>query len=137
MRISSEVIRFETFTRLGLTHTCNDGVPYGPSNEKDSDIDDIREEEEQLVLELEELVSEFQEKYKDEGGKITSFLKGYWKARMKETFHEKLAIGVEEMDSLRELGVTLTRERDIDDDSDSISDEIVVEFGDSQIPVIW
>jgi len=129
MRISSEVIRFETFTKLGLTHTCNDGVPYGPSFKTDSDVDDIQAEEAQLILEHEELVSEFQEKYEDEGGTITSFLKGYWKARMKEVYRERPTMTVEEMDNLRELGVKLDKESDTDDDLDSDSDDSVVEFG--------
>ena len=107
-RIAEEVIRFETFEALQLSHTCcgfecNDAYRrYTPE-----DVREIHEEWEELLLKHEDLVSEFCRKFQELGGTLTSFLEGYWQTRMDEVLEEQKPLDEEERRRLREIGVVL------------------------------
>lgn len=107
--LSSKILRFWTFERLGLTHTCchRDIVgfhtilrPFG----NDTDISEIHEEEHEILGRLEDLLSEFEEKRPESGDSLTDFLKGYWRDRMDEVLTETTFMDEEK---LREIGVVL------------------------------
>lgn len=107
--LSSKILRFWTFERLGLTHTCchRDIVgfhtilrPFG----NDADISEIHEEEHEILGRLEDLLSEFEEKRPECGDSLTDFLKGYWRVRMDEVLKETAFM---DEGKLREIGVVL------------------------------
>ena len=126
----SEIIRFETFEKLNLTHTC-----CSPAFDKlfdrqlvDSKINEIQEEERQLIARHEELVREFEDKYEDGRGTASSFLRGYWKTRMREVFEAGRSMNEEESNALRELGMEIVTDPDAEDNSDSSGDDSIIGF---------
>ena len=107
-KIVEDCIRFETFEALQLSHTCCDFYRdttcrrYTPE-----EVREIHEEWEELLSKHEDLVSEFCHKFKELGGTLTSFLKGYWQTRMDEVLQEERILDEEDIRRLREMGVVL------------------------------
>ncbi len=107
-KIVEDCIRFETFEALQLSHTCCDFYRdttcrrYTPE-----EVREIHEEWEELLSKHEDLVSEFCHKFKELGGTLTSFLKGYWQTRMDEVLQEERVLDEEDIRRLREMGVVL------------------------------
>jgi len=106
-KIVENVIRFETFEALQLSHTCCDSVfrayrRYTPKN-----VREIHEDWEELLSKHENLVSEFCHKFQELGGTLMSFLKGYWQTRMEEVLKEEKPLDEEGIHRLREIGVVL------------------------------
>lgn len=101
------MFRVCTFESLGLRHTCRDH--YCPNSELgDVELDDIAEvqaEERLLIEQLEELVSEFELKYRELGVSLPEFLRGYWAERMEEVLAE--GFDEDEARSMGEVGVVL------------------------------
>ncbi|KAL4922626.1 hypothetical protein BDW62DRAFT_196630 [Aspergillus aurantiobrunneus] len=96
-------LRSCTFEGLGLRHTCRQHYPRYPIN-GDIGVDDVAEvqaEEQPLIEQLEELVSEFELKYEELGVPLPEFLMGYWKTRMEKV----LAEGFDEGEACRMRGV--------------------------------
>lgn len=108
--LSREIIRYETFEKLELTHTCckvdiwYQRMPYRNDN---MDREEIREEEHLMISKLDALVAEFQEKYTELGVPLSEFLEGHWKARMEEVEREEEPLDDEEIAKIRDLGVVI------------------------------
>jgi hypothetical protein len=106
---SLSIIRFETFTALELTHTCctyQRGSSYF-ANYDEEDCAEIREEEDEDLQMLEELVAEFTRIYLERGISIARFLRGYWQERMDEVMQRKGDVDLEAIIKIRETGVVL------------------------------
>ena len=107
--LSREIIQYETFQRLRLTHTCCAFDYWGELlvSEDNMDREEIRDEERFLIGKLDALVAEFQEKYLELGVSVTDFLKGYWKARMEEVEREEELLDDEDVAKIRDMGVVI------------------------------
>ncbi|MCJ1370710.1 hypothetical protein MMC20_001923 [Loxospora ochrophaea] len=110
--ISSQSLRFLTFKKLSLRHTCCRWQRYwaeaANSNvifELDEDeIHEIQDEDRELIDKLEELLEEFQVKYEELGVSMKEFLHGYWQTRMDEVLSEQEVLNEDE---LRRIGVVV------------------------------
>jgi hypothetical protein len=120
--LASTIIRFETFTRMELTHTCCKNVPFVYLYDtyftafNEDDRREIREEQGELIDELEKLVSEFQTKYTELEVSLPDFLNGYWSVRMDEVLNPTEPMDLEECARIRELGVVLNEFTEIESD---------------------
>ena len=107
-KIVEKVIRFETFEALQLSHTCCDFEYFKVIRRyTPEEVQGIHEEWEELLSKHEDLVSEFCYKFKELGGTLMSFLKGYWQTRMDEVLKEEKPLDEEDRRRLREIGVVL------------------------------
>lgn len=80
-----EIVRFSTFWRLDLDHTCCgwdpfENIVYGPDDKEK--VDEMKEEQSKGLDKLETLLVEFEDKYNESTCSFTEFLKGYWDDRM-------------------------------------------------------
>ena len=108
--LSQEIIRYETFEKLELTHTCceQDTILRLIYARQDStEREEIHDEERLLISKLETLVAEFTEKYTELGVSLPDFLKGYWKSRMEDVEREEGPLDDEEIARIEELGVII------------------------------
>lgn len=72
------IIRFLTFSEMGLAHTCCQTAYCGLLRARHRDeVKEIREEKRFLLDELEELVAEFESKYDELGVPLSRFLEDY------------------------------------------------------------
>ncbi|KAI9720839.1 MAG: hypothetical protein M1812_002678 [Candelaria pacifica] len=107
-----EMVRFNTFERLKLRHTCCRlgymdhwrQVIYGPYD--DEEKNEIVEEQAEQLEKLETLLVEFEAKYSESSSVFKEFLDGYWEDRMKEAMSEESPI---DHDALEKLGITLRK----------------------------
>ena len=107
-KIVEQVIRFETFEALQLSHTCCDFNYFGPVRwYPPEEVQEIHEEWAELLSKHEDLVSEFCHKFREVGGTLVSFLEGYWQTRMDEVLKEEKPLDEEDGRRLRELGIVL------------------------------
>ena len=116
--IAFSILRFLTFQKLGLRHTCCSvldtgwfwffipGANYKPILE---DFPFIREEDAQLREEFEQLVTELQEEFSSGSYTLLRFIEGFWTKRIAQYEEEKKAIRLTqaERDNIRALGVKL------------------------------
>ena len=106
--ISAEIIRFMTFEELGLRHTCCWWqFDHEPAFEQFYELDpeeilELREEDHDLLVKLEELLVEFEAKKVELGVSTADFLEGYWRTRMDEVLKETGGLDEE---GLRRIGV--------------------------------
>lgn len=106
----AKILRFLTFERLEMTHTCCS--PQGIYETcyfavfDDNDRIEIQEEESAGLDELEKLMLEFQHAYTNLGVPLPEFLEGYWTTRMDEAMSGGEAISADEASQIREWGVT-------------------------------
>jgi hypothetical protein len=112
--ISLEFIRFETFTSMGLTHTCcclavNHLMGYR------GDTLGIHEDEAEMIAELEKMVSEFTTEFSELDCTLIQFMDGPWKKRMDKWNSNPMT--EEELAKLRELGVVLEDDRAKDENT--------------------
>lgn len=103
------MLRFNTFERLQLRHTCCQMGFLGYEEvivelDDEDDRREIREEQAEQVEKLEALLVELEEKYNEYAVPLSDFFDGYWKDRMKEISREKVPINQTELES---IGVTL------------------------------
>jgi hypothetical protein len=105
--LPSEIIRFATFTRLDLTHTCCDIEPYRVQQLEVAEIEEIREEECITLSELEVLVTVFETEYRELGVSLKVFLQGHGSTKMEEFLHQQSALSEEEVKMARQLGDVL------------------------------
>lgn len=104
------MLRFNTFEKLRLRHTCctldyvEDKKEVIVELDDEDDRSEIREEQVEQVEKLEALLVEFEKKYNECAVPFSEFLGGYWKDRMKEISREKVPIDQTELES---IGVTL------------------------------
>ncbi|KAF2232239.1 hypothetical protein EV356DRAFT_470285 [Viridothelium virens] len=97
----TDLIRLETFDALGLTHICCDNYGYRIN---DSEAEEIRDEEQDLIDQLEDLMLEFESEFLTSGSSIVTFLEDCWNRRMSEVLSEQDPV---EYAKLREIGVIL------------------------------
>ncbi len=119
-QLKEDVIRFLTFSALGLTHTCCHHLdrhtnPSGWSCHKykmirvmgPTEVEEIRDEEAELIEKLDCLVDGFMKDFRELGLPLSQFLLGLWQ----ETVLAELSIRDETPESLRkqlsELGVEI------------------------------
>ena len=80
--LRTEMLRFHTFQKLKLRHTCCTIQGYSDSIIKElGDEEDRRElrlEQKEQVARLEALVEEFDSKYQVMGIPLIDFFEGYW-----------------------------------------------------------
>lgn len=98
------VIRAYTFQALEIRHTCCAAYRWEPE-----DFSYIREEDESLLKELEELVAEFEDNFHSQEQPLSRFMEGYFKERMAQFKQEKDAICLSqnEKDNAACLGIKL------------------------------
>lgn len=109
-RLSRDFIRYETFEKLALTHTCckRRFTVYDPSDDMDkTEREEIRDEERLMISKLDALVTEFEDKYTELGVSLPDFLNGYWKNRMEEVASEEEPLDDGEIAKIRDLGVVI------------------------------
>lgn len=101
------VLRLCTFELLHITHTCRSHIMcHGTlGNVKISDVPEVQAEERHLIDRLEELVFEFEGKYKELNVPLPEFISGYWRDRMNEVEAEEEVFDEEEAQRMREIGV--------------------------------
>ncbi|OJJ00791.1 hypothetical protein ASPVEDRAFT_590403 [Aspergillus versicolor CBS 583.65] len=102
----SAIVRYLTFEALEITHTCHSASVFGVRHPDPEECREIREEESTMIVQLDELMVEFDQKYDELGVGIRKFLEGYWHTRMGEVLqgHD---IDPDEAMKLREIGVVL------------------------------
>ena len=107
-KIAEEVIRFETFEALQLSHTCCDfDFVAARRRYTPEDVREIHEEWEELLSKHEDLVSEFNHKFQELGVPLTFFLEGYWQTRMEEVLQDEKPFDEEDRRRLQDIGVVL------------------------------
>ena len=104
--LSAEIIRFETFSRLDLRHTCRDMSLVCPKYLTEEEIEQFREEDLSQIEKLGELVPEFVAKYSELDQPLLEFFEGYWATRMEDVLG---AVNEEEIRRIEELGVVLQK----------------------------
>lgn len=101
--LASEIIRFCTFWRLKLKHTCCQS-PDKPSIEDESEIREIQDEQQEILEKFEDLIIEFEDKRRELGGSLARFMREYWYSH--KVWFE--SVPVDEA-KIREIGVVLDR----------------------------
>ena len=112
--LRSEMIRFNTFEKLDLRHTCCKFI-YAPGPRRfvicepydDEEIHEIQEEQAEQLERLETLLVEFEGKYEESNSTFNEFLEGYWTDRMKEVLSEE---GPVDHEALKNMGIVLRKE---------------------------
>ena len=108
--LSQDIIRYETFEKLELTHTCCWTIPRRGlihTRHDSTEREEVHDEERLLIGKLESLVAEFTGKYTELGVSLPDFLKGYWRTRMEEFEREEERLDDEEIAKIEELGVVI------------------------------
>ncbi len=109
-----DVIRFETFETLGLTHTCcnTDEKNHRAFTQRCelAEIAEIHEEEQELIREHELLVNLFSQAYEERGESLPLFITGYWRRRMARVLMKCRPVGKDELANLRLIGVVIKDE---------------------------
>ncbi|KAF7621843.1 hypothetical protein AFLA_008395 [Aspergillus flavus NRRL3357] len=102
------VLRLCTFELLEITHTCGyhkRGIDTLGGRVTIYDVPEIHSEQRHLINRLEELVLEFEDRYRELNVTLPEFLTGYWKDRMDEVKAEEQVFDQEEAQRMREVGV--------------------------------
>ena len=109
-----EMLRFNTFEKLRLRHTCCTMDYIGFEKEviievgNDDDRREINEEQTEQLEKLEVLLVEFEKHYKDSRAPFSDLFDGFWKDRMTEISSSKDPIDQTQLES---LGITLRKGR--------------------------
>ncbi|GKZ74309.1 hypothetical protein AnigIFM60653_009930 [Aspergillus niger] len=69
------------------------------------DVPEVQSEQRYLIDRLNELMSEFEGRYKELNGSLPEFLSGYWRTRMDGNHAEENVFDKEEEQRMREIGV--------------------------------
>ncbi|KAL4940874.1 hypothetical protein BDV06DRAFT_230086 [Aspergillus oleicola] len=109
----SATLRFFTFERLGMTHTCHRRCREKVERLDPEEVSEIREEEFASIERLDELMLEFDQKYDELGVSMNDFLKEYWEERMDEVLRKNI-VDPEDAKQVREIGVVLSEEEAVD-----------------------
>jgi len=114
--VAADIIRFETFEMLGLSHTCCrgsqtyhddfDSRALAPRFEI-SDIHEIREEEQDLLDDYERLVDDLIQAYEQHKESFSSFLTGFWRTKMVRWLTERRPTRQEDLVNMRRIGVVM------------------------------
>jgi len=109
-RVFAEMIRFMTFDRLGIKHTCcQTDWGFIIRLQDEEEMKEIREEESFRLQLLEDLVDEFKTRYSESREPLMDFFKGYWEERMKQVQSELEPVNEEEIRKIEAIGVVLDR----------------------------
>jgi len=108
--ICEEIMRFEMFEELKLSHTCcslkyMNAVPKYTLEQ----VREIHEEEEELLQKHAHLVAEFCREFREQGVTLSSFFENYWERKMAEVLADEEPLTEEEMRRLVEIGVVLEK----------------------------
>jgi hypothetical protein len=138
-QLVEDVIRFLTFSGLGLTHTCcrhltsRGLLPNScyKSNKlmirvmNPTDVEEIRDEEGELIEKLDLLVDRFMKEFHELGVPLSQFLLKKWQETMFAELTEKVEVPETVIGQLDELGVTLCVDSSLigEDESDKDLDE--------------
>jgi hypothetical protein len=122
-QLAEDVIRFLTFSALGLTHTCCSHVAFPSIDYYDcrirlmdpNDVEEIREEEDEMIRTLDCLVDGFMADFRETGLPLSDFLLGRWQETMLAELTKKDEIPKGVMEQLDELGVVLYSDSSSDD----------------------
>ncbi|KAL4892110.1 hypothetical protein BDV59DRAFT_202999 [Aspergillus ambiguus] len=113
-RLAEHVLRYFTFEKLGIKHTCH--WKYVQMDE--DEVEEIKQEERYNIATLGELLVEFNYKYKDSGLTLDKFLGGYWIDRMEEVLSGSSEIDPDEIRQVQEIGVVIVSEESGGEDED-------------------
>ncbi len=106
--LCSDMCRFHAFEKLKLRHTCCVGYNMLIVELADEeDREEIRIEQEEQAERLEELVKEFDDRYKEMGLPFVKFFEEYCRPRMDEVLQEQ---GEVDEEALRRIGVVLHKD---------------------------
>jgi hypothetical protein len=94
------VFRFLTFQALEIIHTCD----HSGNNDPD-EIRELESEQEDMLMELEQLLLEFNSIYEALDVSFLDFLGGYWLERMEEVLLTEQLPNQEKISQMREMGV--------------------------------
>ena len=101
--LAKEIIRYQTFEKLELRHTCCKGRYNWTFEVRDAEEQaEIRDEDHEKIELLESLLQEFEEHRGNQD--VLSFLRGYWAMRMDQVHREG---GHIDREALRAIGVVL------------------------------
>ena len=101
-----EIIRYRTFKKLELRHTCCHWRYFDGMKKLDpEERAEIRDEDHEKIRLLESLLLEFEEHRGTQD--VLSFLEGYWATRMDQVHQEQ---GCVDEEALREIGVVLQKD---------------------------
>ena len=111
--LRGEMIRFNTFEKLDLRHTCCQ-MDYAEGPQRfvicepydEDEIHEIHEEQAEQIEKLEALLIEFDNKYEESGSTFSDFMGGYWLDRMKEVLSEE---GPVDHEALEDMGIVLRK----------------------------
>ena len=113
-RLRVETIRFNTFEKLDLRHTCCDMTCDHDADafiihqrHGDEEIHKIQEEQAEQMEKLETLLEEFKNKSEESGSTFNDFMNGYWSDRMSEVLAEE---GPVDREALEDMGIVLRKE---------------------------
>ena len=111
LRQAADIVRFLTFEKMELTHTCcrlhHFGVPRFSHRLDAEEIEAIQDEESLLIDQLEQLVSEFVPMYEQLDQSLSKFLEGYWDSKMDEVLNGDNPTDARYCKELEQLGVTI------------------------------
>lgn len=131
VQLVEDVIRFLTFSALGLTHTC---CRHREDHHRDKfpghkqiwvkimdlgDVDEIRDEEAEMIEKLDSLVHRFVEEFWILDLPLSKFLQERWHKTMVEDLQAKKEATEAAKEQLKELGVTLKSNPDQEEESES------------------
>ncbi|KAH9215897.1 hypothetical protein DL95DRAFT_460743 [Leptodontidium sp. 2 PMI_412] len=109
--VAVSILRFLTFEKLELRHTCcilDDGDMFHEqatfTRRDEEEVREIRDEYREGIAQLEELVDEFVMKYVEEEMELRDFLEGYWMHRMGEVLRPG-RVDADELRRIEELGI--------------------------------
>ena len=100
--LTGEIVRFHTFRKLELRHTCCEWDRGGVTEPEQEEIEEIRDEDHDRIQLLESVLHEFKENLGDHT--LITFFKGYWAERMQEVLEQR---GELDKTKLRGIGVIL------------------------------
>lgn len=114
----ASLLRLITFNKLELSHTCVCYTLVEPITAQTAksreqagpdpvELQHIREESYDQILQLEELVLEFVSVFEERAEPLSNFIKGYWANRMSEVLDHSETPTQAYIESLRTIGVVL------------------------------
>lgn len=102
--LAERILRYVTFERIGIKHTCH----YKDERLDEDEVEEIQDEERHNLALLEDLMEEFNRKRQELGIRIDEFLNEYWMDSMDQAMSIDREIDTEAIQRVQELGVVLS-----------------------------
>ncbi|GAB1211841.1 hypothetical protein ATERTT37_000965 [Aspergillus terreus] len=102
--LAERVLRYVTFERIGIKHTCH----YEDERLDQDEVEEIQDEERHNLALLEDLMEEFNRECQELGIGIDEFLNEHWVDSMDQAMSIDHEIDTEEIQRIQELGVVLS-----------------------------